>query len=55
MSTPNPGSVSQTRGNLPVGDLLLRTVWEGLLVRHGFTDIGSFQLTPVHAVTYGRA
>jgi SAM-dependent methyltransferase len=25
-----------------------------LLDRHGFSEIGSFSLTPVHAVTYGR-
>ncbi|HEY5890314.1 MAG TPA: hypothetical protein VIW94_06420, partial [Acidimicrobiia bacterium] len=25
-----------------------------LLARHGFTDVGSVELNPVHAVTYGR-
>ena len=27
---------------------------DGLLARHGFVDVGSFTLSPVHAVTYGR-
>lgn len=35
--------------------LLPRDVYDDLLARHGFEDIGSFELTPTHAVTYGRA
>lgn len=35
--------------------LLPRHVYDDLLSRHGFRDIGSFQLNPTHAVTYGRA
>ncbi len=35
--------------------LLPRAYYDGLLTRHGFTDLGSFVLTPMHAVTYGRA
>ena len=35
--------------------LLPRTAYDELLTRHGFEDLGNFQLTPVHAVTYGRA
>ncbi|GAA3726399.1 class I SAM-dependent methyltransferase [Salinactinospora qingdaonensis] len=35
--------------------LVARSFYDGLLSRHGFTDIGSFGLAPVHAVTYGRA
>jgi SAM-dependent methyltransferase len=34
--------------------LLPRKAYDGLLARHGFVDIGSVQLTPMHAVTYGR-
>ncbi|TFV92080.1 class I SAM-dependent methyltransferase [Blastococcus sp. CT_GayMR20] len=34
--------------------LLPRAAYDDLLARHGFTDIGSVQLTPMHAVTYGR-
>ncbi|NYF98013.1 class I SAM-dependent methyltransferase [Janibacter cremeus] len=34
--------------------LLPRTAYDDLLTRHGFTDLGWFQLSPVHAVTYGR-
>jgi len=34
--------------------LLPRTAYDDLLTRHGFTDIGSVQLTPMHALTYGR-
>ncbi|MCU1677226.1 MAG: class SAM-dependent methyltransferase [Frankiales bacterium] len=33
--------------------LLPRTVYDDLLAAHGFTGIGSFVLTPMHAVTYG--
>ncbi|HEX6195534.1 MAG TPA: class I SAM-dependent methyltransferase [Jiangellaceae bacterium] len=29
--------------------------YQELLARHGFTDIGSMSLTPMHAITYGRA
>lgn len=35
--------------------LLPRSAYDDLLTRHDFTDLGSFQLTPMHAVTYGRA
>lgn len=34
--------------------LLPRAAYDDLLNRHGFTDIGSTQLTPMHALTYGR-
>ncbi|MEX2620559.1 MAG: class I SAM-dependent methyltransferase [Egibacteraceae bacterium] len=34
--------------------LLPRRVYDELLTRHGFTDIGSAQLAPVHALTWGR-
>lgn len=37
-----------------IDDQLLPTAaFEGLLAAHGFRDVGSFDLTPVHAVTYG--
>jgi SAM-dependent methyltransferase len=35
--------------------LLPRAAYDNLLSRHSFTDIGSVQLTPMHALTYGRA
>jgi ubiquinone/menaquinone biosynthesis C-methylase UbiE len=35
--------------------LLPRTAYDDLLHRHGFSDIGHVHLSPVHAVTYGRA
>lgn len=34
--------------------LLPRAAYDDLLTRHGFTDLGWVQLTPVHAVTWGR-
>jgi SAM-dependent methyltransferase len=34
--------------------LLPRSAYDDLLTRHGFTDLGSAVLTPVHAVTWGR-
>lgn len=34
--------------------LLPRGAYDDLLTRHGFTDLGSFEISPVHAVTYGR-
>jgi len=34
--------------------LLPRVAYDDLLARHGFTDLGWLQLTPMHAVTYGR-
>ena len=34
--------------------LLPRAAYDDLLARHGFTGLGWFQLSPVHAVTYGR-
>jgi ubiquinone/menaquinone biosynthesis C-methylase UbiE len=34
--------------------LLPRHVYDDLLERHGFTDLGSVQLAPVHALTWGR-
>ncbi len=35
--------------------LLPRDVYDDLLERHGFEEIDSFELTPTHAVTHGRA
>lgn len=35
--------------------LLPRAAYDDLLSHHGFTDIGSADLTPLHAVTFGRA
>ncbi len=38
-----------------IGDQLLPTqAYVDLLTQHGFRDVGFFDLTPVHAVTYGR-
>jgi hypothetical protein len=38
-----------------IDDQLLPTsTYLELLGRHGFREIGSFELSPVHAVTYGR-
>ncbi len=38
-----------------IGDQLLPThAYAELLERHGFTAVGSFELTPLHAVTHGR-
>lgn len=34
--------------------LLPRTAYDDLLAGHGFTDLGSLQLTPMHALTWGR-
>jgi SAM-dependent methyltransferase len=34
--------------------LLPRSAYDDLLTRHGFTDLGSAQLSPVHALTWGR-
>ncbi|WP_040336779.1 class I SAM-dependent methyltransferase [Candidatus Blastococcus massiliensis] len=34
--------------------LLPRSAYDDLLTRHGFTDLGSAQLTPMHALTWGR-
>jgi len=34
--------------------LLPRKTYDELLIRHGFTDLGSVALTPMHAVTYAR-
>jgi SAM-dependent methyltransferase len=34
--------------------LLPRAAYDELLTRHGFTDLGSAQLAPVHALTWGR-
>ncbi|TYP88421.1 class I SAM-dependent methyltransferase [Blastococcus xanthinilyticus] len=34
--------------------LLPRRAYDELLTRHGFTDLGSAQLTPMHALTWGR-
>jgi SAM-dependent methyltransferase len=34
--------------------LLPRTAYDDLLARHGYRDIGSAALTPMHAITYGR-
>ena len=35
--------------------LLPRAAYDDLLARHGFTEIGSATLTPMHAITWGRA
>jgi len=35
--------------------LVPRATYDDLLARHGFTDAGWFEISPVHAVTYGRA
>jgi SAM-dependent methyltransferase len=38
-----------------IGDQLLPTqAFIGLLNKHGFRNVGAFDLTPVHAVTYGQ-
>jgi hypothetical protein len=34
--------------------LLPRSAYDALLARHGFTALGSAQLTPMHALTWGR-
>ncbi|QBI18415.1 methyltransferase domain-containing protein [Egibacter rhizosphaerae] len=34
--------------------LLPRSAYDELLSRHGFVDLGSTELTPVHALTWGR-
>lgn len=34
--------------------LMPRRAYDELLDRHGFTDLGSAELTPVHALTWGR-
>ena len=34
--------------------LLPRTAYDHLLTRHRFTDLGNAELTPVHALTWGR-
>jgi SAM-dependent methyltransferase len=34
--------------------LLPRAAYDELLTRHGFTDLGSASLTPMHALTWGR-
>jgi Rv2258c-like winged HTH domain len=34
--------------------LLTRAAYDHLLSRHGFTELGSFSLTPMHAVTHAR-
>ena len=35
--------------------LLPRAAYDDLLARHGFSDIGSVALNPMHALTFGRA
>lgn len=38
-----------------IGDQLLPTqAYVGLLARHGFRNVGSFDLAPVHTVSYGQ-
>jgi SAM-dependent methyltransferase len=38
-----------------MGDQLLPTqAYLDLLNKHGFRNVGTFELTPVHAVTYGQ-
>jgi hypothetical protein len=34
--------------------LLTRAAYDSLLSRHGFTELGSVSLTPMHAVTHAR-
>ncbi len=34
--------------------LLPRAAYDELLARHGFTDVDSVILTPLHALTFGR-
>lgn len=34
--------------------LLPRAAYDDLLSRHGFAELGSFSLTPMHAVTHAR-
>ena len=34
--------------------LLPRVAYDALLGKHGFTGLGSFVMTPMHAVTYAR-
>ena len=34
--------------------LLPRAAYDELLTRHGFTDLGTASLTPMHALTWGR-
>ena len=34
--------------------LVPRSEYDDLLGRHGFTDLGHAELTPVHALTWGR-
>lgn len=34
--------------------LLPRAFYDGLLSRHGFVELGSVEISPVHALTYGR-
>jgi len=34
--------------------LLPRSAYDALLARHGFTDLGTATLTPMHALTWGR-
>lgn len=35
--------------------LLPRSAYDDLLAKHGFTDVGTVSLTPMHALTFGRA
>lgn len=35
--------------------LLPRAAYDALLTRHGFTDLGWASITPMHAITWGRA
>ena len=38
-----------------IDDQLLPTqAYVDLLNKHGYRDVGSFDMTPVHAVTYGQ-
>jgi SAM-dependent methyltransferase len=38
----------------PDDQLVPRRIYDDLLARHGFREIGSSTLTPMHALTYGR-
>ncbi|HEX7355423.1 MAG TPA: hypothetical protein VF288_11395, partial [Mycobacteriales bacterium] len=35
--------------------LLPRSAYDDLLARHGFVEVGHVDISPVHALTYGRA
>ena len=52
---PSPPGSRAAFSSLRRGDQLLPTqAYVELLTQHGFRDVGFLELTPVHAVTYGR-